>query len=89
MNYDQIRPLGSVIKVANAFTIRSDDQIGLMATGLIGSGIQSKRKNLVLPQWICQLLSGYFFPLRETNLLELSSSRLEIDENDKLLIFPT
>ena len=29
-----------------------------------------------------------FFPLRETNLLESSSSRLETDENDKLLIFP-
>lgn len=49
-----------MIKVANGFTSRSDNQIGLMAKELIGSEIQSKRKNLVLPQWSCQLLSGYF-----------------------------
>ena len=70
MNYDQIRPSGSVIKVANAFTIRSDDHIGLMASGLIGSEIQSKRKNLVLPQWSRHLLSWDFSTLRELNLLE-------------------
>ena len=80
MNYDQIRPSSFVIKVTNAFTIRSDDQIGQMIRGLIRSKIQSKRKNLVLPQWSRQLLSGYFFPLGESNLLESSSSRLETDE---------
>ena len=75
MNYDQIRPLGSVIKVTNALTIRSDDQIGQMTRGLIKSEIQSKRKNLVLPQWSRQLLSGYFSLLEKL----ISSSRLPQD----------
>ena len=75
MNYDQIRPSGFVIKVTNAFTIRSDDQIGLMARELIRSKIQSKRKNLVLPQWSRQLLSGYFSLLEKL----ISLSRLPQD----------
>ena len=75
MNYDQIRPSGSVIKVTNAFTIRSNDQIGQMARGLIGSKIQSKGKNLVLPQQSRQLLSGYFSLLEKL----ISSSHLPQD----------
>ena len=71
MNYDQIRPSGSVIRVTNAFSIRSDDQMGQMTRGLIGSEIQSKRKNLVLPQ----LLSGYFSLLEKL----ISWSRLPQD----------
>ena len=70
MNYDQIKPSGSMIKVANAFTIISDDQICQMTRGLIRSEIQSKRKNLVLPQWSRPLLSGYFSLLEK--LISLS-----------------
>ena len=66
MNYDQIRPSGSVIRVTNALIIRSDDQIGRMTKGLIGFEIQSKRKNLVRHQ----LLSGYFSLLEK--LISLS-----------------
>ena len=80
MNYDQIRPSSFVIKVANAFTIRSDDYIDQMIRGLIGSEIQSKRKNLVLPQWSRQMLSGVLISLGESNLPKSSSSRLETDE---------
>ena len=69
-----------MIKVAIALKNRSNDQIGLKARGLIGSEIQSERKNLVLPQWSRQLLSGVLIPLREYNLPESSSSRLGTDE---------
>ena len=69
-----------MIRVAIALKNRSNNRIDRKARGLIGSEIQSKRKNLVLPQWSRQLLSEYFFPLGESNLLESSSSRLETDE---------
>ena len=75
MNSNQIRPSGAMIKVANAFTIRSDDQIGQMTRGLIGSEIQSKRKNLVLLQQSREILSGYFSLLEKL----ISSSRLPQD----------
>ena len=87
MNYDQIRPSGFVIKVTNAFTIRSDDQIGQMTRGLIGSEIESKRKNLVLPHWSRQLLSGYFSLLEKLISLScLPQDSKQMKEQMKLLI---